>query len=63
MSDKQDQKKKDGHRQDKQHKAMREAVAERHRNAAPPGETHDRGDYVQYKKGSENDRTHNVSTS
>ena len=57
MSDNHEQKKKGGVAQDKQHKRMRDAERERHKNAAPEQPGHDRPDYIEYKRGSAEDRT------
>ncbi len=55
MSDK--DRKKDGEDTGKKRKRMREAVAERQRNASPEKPSHDRQDTVPYKRGSADDRT------
>ena len=56
MSDK-DRKKKDGQNTNKKNQRMREAVLERHENAAPSRRSADDVDNVKFKSGSENDRT------
>ena len=56
MSDK-DRRKKDGQDTNKQNQTMREAVQERHGNAAPLEPSADEGDIRTFKSGAANDRT------
>jgi hypothetical protein len=55
MGNKEKALKKDGQDPNKKRRRMREAVAERHRNAAPDGPQHDRVDKIKYKPGSDSD--------
>jgi hypothetical protein len=55
MSEK--ERKKDGADTGKKRRRMREAVAERQRSAGAVRPSHDKGDTVPYKRGSEGDRT------
>lgn len=50
-------KKKDGQRKDKKMERMRESVAERKAEAAPPRPTNDQEDIQSFKPGSQADKT------
>jgi hypothetical protein len=62
MPNEKERKKKDHENTGKKNERMREAVKERHEHAHAAGRSTDRGDIINYKSGSSEDRTRQGAT-